>query len=356
MKLYNEVPKCIKSVYNKLQDDESRMVFNGRLQYFLDGNLNLFIKNIVCPVHTKQKLDKVIAELKIKKAKGNTIICWGAGMFGKNMNAILNYYNLNPDCFCDADAEKKQLASVKVITPDELFSNYREPVVIITTFRYLDEIRKKLLFGGFKSNNIYDQFAVAERNSDEDYWTHNFIHPVPDEVYIDGGVLDCETIKSFIKFTKGKHSKIYGFEPDPLSYEQCLSIIERDKLMRVKMINKGLWSETTTLRFNNTNDGGACIDDNGKNIINVSTIDESVGDDRVTFIKLDVEGAELEALKGAKETIRRDKPRLAICVYHKPEDILELPLYLLEVMPEYKFFLRHETPGIGQTVLYAFID
>jgi hypothetical protein len=125
--------------------------------------------------------------------------------------------------------------------------------------------------------------------------------------------------------------------------------------MHIEMINKGLWSEATTLRFNDTNSGNSRVDDSGKDKIDVCTIDKSVDTDRVTFIKLDIEGAELEALKGAKETILRNKPRLAICVYHKPEDILEIPLYLQEIMPEYKFYLRHDTIGINGTVLYAVV-
>jgi len=78
-----------------------------------------------------------------------------------------------------------------------------------------------------------------------------------------------------------------------------------------------------------------------------------VSDEPVTYIKMDIEGAELNALKGAANTIKKNKPRLAICVYHKPEDILEIPVFLSELVPSYQFYLRHHSQYYIETVLYA---
>ena len=68
---------------------------------------------------------------------------------------------------------------------------------------------------------------------------------------------------------------------------------------------------------------------------------------------MDVEGAELESLKGAKEVIKRDIPKLAICIYHKPEDVITLPLYIKELVPQYKFYLRSYSNADNEMVLYA---
>ena len=98
----------------------------------------------------------------------------------------------------------------------------------------------------------------------------------------------------------------------------------------------------------------SCVSENGENHIDVVTIDETIDEnDRVTFIKMDVEGAELESLKGAKHIICRDKPKLAICIYHKPEDMTEIPLYIKSLVPEYKIYVRHHCNSDGETVLYA---
>jgi hypothetical protein len=68
---------------------------------------------------------------------------------------------------------------------------------------------------------------------------------------------------------------------------------------------------------------------------------------------MDIEGAELEAIKGAKRIIEEQKPKLAICVYHKPEDIWELPELILSYNKEYKFYIRHYSYKDNETVLYA---
>ena len=68
---------------------------------------------------------------------------------------------------------------------------------------------------------------------------------------------------------------------------------------------------------------------------------------------MDVEGAELESLKGAQKVIKRDKPKLAVCIYHKPEDILTLPLFIKKLVPEYKFYLRSYSNADNEMVLYA---
>lgn len=72
-----------------------------------------------------------------------------------------------------------------------------------------------------------------------------------------------------------------------------------------------------------------------------------------TFIKMDIEGAEKEALIGAEQIIRCHKPKLAICVYHKPEDIYVLPELINSFREDYRFYLRHYSNTIYETVLYA---
>ena len=77
--------------------------------------------------------------------------------------------------------------------------------------------------------------------------------------------------------------------------------------------------------------------------------------DKVTFIKMDIEGAELNALKGSREIIKKYKPRLAVSVYHKKEDLIEIPLYIKELVPEYKLYIRHYSNAAIETVLYAVV-
>lgn len=98
---------------------------------------------------------------------------------------------------------------------------------------------------------------------------------------------------------------------------------------------------------------GSRVEEEGRIVVNGGDIDSIAKEDRVTYIKMDIEGSELKALEGAKKTIQRNRPKLAVCLYHKFEDIVELPAYILELVPEYKFYIRHYCSDVCETVLYA---
>lgn len=85
----------------------------------------------------------------------------------------------------------------------------------------------------------------------------------------------------------------------------------------------------------------------------VRKLDDVLKGERVTFIKMDIEGSELAALKGAANTIRSQKPKLAICIYHSPQDMLNIPIYIKSLVPEYKIYIRHYTDMMLETVCYA---
>ena len=174
------------------------------------------------------------------------------------------------------------------------------------------------------------------------------------EVFIDCGAYDGGTIKNFVEFSGGKYNKIYSFEPIPRLYEEALRNIKNADIQRVELIQKGVWSHEAVLNFADIGTG-SMICEGGPIPVNVVAIDEVVPkDEKVTFIKMDVEGAEFEALMGAENTIRRCKPKLAVCLYHKPSDVVEIPALITSFSPEYKFYIRqHHARILTETVLYA---
>lgn len=87
--------------------------------------------------------------------------------------------------------------------------------------------------------------------------------------------------------------------------------------------------------------------------IETVALDEFLHGERVTFIKMDIEGVELDALKGAVRIIKEQKPKLAISVYHKADDIIEIPKLIMEMRPDYKLYLRHYSMLANEMVLYA---
>ncbi|MEI0604854.1 FkbM family methyltransferase [Brachyspira alvinipulli] len=91
-------------------------------------------------------------------------------------------------------------------------------------------------------------------------------------------------------------------------------------------------------------------------IIDVISIDNFLDGNPITFLKSDIEGEEFNMLKGAENTIKKYKPKMAISVYHRPDDLLTIPKYIKELVPEYNFSLRHHSLSFNDTVLYCWVN
>lgn len=186
------------------------------------------------------------------------------------------------------------------------------------------------------------------------YFLKDIWGPKENEVFIDGGACIGDTIKNLIRhFGKGVNycKKIYAWEPDESNRGK---LAERYRSYdNIEIVPCGLWSEKTELHFSALGNASSHVSDSGPKSIQVDSIDNVCAGDKVTFIKMDIEGSEPEALRGARKVICRDKPRLAICLYHNPGDFCEVPFLIKEMVPEYRFYIRHHTRNRNETVLYA---
>lgn len=178
--------------------------------------------------------------------------------------------------------------------------------------------------------------------------------PQKEGIFIDGGSFNGDTIRRFIEWNGDfGYEKIIGFEPDKENYETCVKRLR--KFSNVEILNEGLSDKRGMLSFRSDNDNpaGSYFSEGGKTKINVTDIDSYYNAGKISFIKLDVEGYELEALKGAKRVIQKHKPRMAVCVYHKEQDLLDCAGLLLKCRPDYQFYIRMYTNTYCETVLYA---
>lgn len=186
--------------------------------------------------------------------------------------------------------------------------------------------------------------------------------PRQGEIFIDCGAYDGDTIRDFVEWTNHEYEGIYSFEPSDSNYARCKQYVEEKNIENCVLIKKGTWSETTTLKFSSymfdTGDHVVTDASLGEDVVVVeaTSIDEVLSGKKATFIKMDVEGSEMQSLKGARETIMNYAPRLAIAVYHKPEDLFDIPLYILSLNSNYRFKLRHYSSCSCETVLYAESD
>jgi FkbM family methyltransferase len=275
--------------------------------------------------------------------------------------------------FCDSDEEKIKKANgvhlgLPIITRDTLLSDkaYQNCNIVITSTAYFDEIYHSLIADGVPAEKIVSspgKFPIPQ------YFCKEILPPVKDEIFIDAGCLDGNTMKQFVDYCSGNYKKIIGFEPMPVSYSTTVANIEKWSMANVEMFQKGLWSSEEELSFTirvkkgnlvgssrmaSLHKDSSAIVESQEIIVQTIALDSVAGGEKVTFIKMDIEGAELEALKGAKNTILQNKPKLAICLYHKPEDIVEIPEFLSGLGLDYTFYIRHHRyMGYGETVLYA---
>jgi FkbM family methyltransferase len=226
--------------------------------------------------------------------------------------------------------------------PIDVLLSHKED--LIKAFRmYEDEESKKTFLGVLKYRLFLDKKYIHEvmRGISMEHFEVGLINLSKEEVFVDGGAFDGDTIKTFIKKTKNKFEKIYAFEPDPTSFKKLNLYVKSLKDKRISIAKKGLGITKSFASFINEGSFGSKISKTGGIKINIVALDEALKNKKPTFIKFDIEGAEIDALKGAKNVIRKNKPKLAICVYHKPADFWEIPFLIKRLLPEYKLHLRH---------------
>ena len=172
-----------------------------------------------------------------------------------------------------------------------------------------------------------------------------------DEAYVDAGTFDGDTIRSFIERVHGRFEAVYGFEPDPLTFAKLKANFSNEP--RVHPIHAGLHSKAGTLRFRDDASRGAIFASDGEIEMPVTTLDDALGGRRLTYVKMNIEGAEMDALQGGRRSISTWRPRLAISLYHRASDLWRIPQRVLELNPDYRLYVRQHDGGIIETVLYA---
>jgi len=224
-----------------------------------------------------------------------------------------------------------------------------------------DETSKKILTGiiknWFSSINNFVNINNWKKTEGNQYFPHEIIKLKEDEVFIDGGAFDGDTIEVFLKETSSKFNKIISYELDKNNYQKLIkNIYKYEPEINNKIIsyNLGLLDKNKNTSYCSSSTS-AIIDSDSNEIGKVIKLSEHLKNTIPSYIKMDIEGAELEALKGAEEVIKKYKPKLAICVYHKPEHFWEVPLFIKKIVPEYKIYLRHHSHDITETVCYAVV-
>jgi FkbM family methyltransferase len=173
--------------------------------------------------------------------------------------------------------------------------------------------------------------------------------------FIDCGSFDGDTLETLRK-AYGTIETIAAFEPDPENFENLSRMVKSGEppfARQTFLYPCGVWSRTTQLRFASGAAGGSHISPVGETQVQCVSLDEALPDFRPTLIKMDIEGAEYQALLGAREMICGHKPGLAVCLYHRPEHLWQIPLLAREWLPGCRFYLRAYHNAGFDLVMYA---
>lgn len=209
-------------------------------------------------------------------------------------------------------------------------------------------MRARLLDVRFPTKNVFiSAYDLSVVHCGKQYF--DMFEPGEKEVFVDAGAYNGDTIDNFLTWVGNGEYKIYAIEP---LKDMCDEIKDK-KIPNVEILNCAAWNKKAKVSFVSNMRGSAVGKEDTESMLWGRKIDEIVGGDRVSLIKMDIEGAELKALEGARETILKYLPRLAISIYHKYEDIYEIGSYILGLNPNYKLYIRHYTTCSFETVLYA---
>lgn len=190
----------------------------------------------------------------------------------------------------------------------------------------------------FKISGKIDYLRHCETDKDEVF--RNILKPHGHECFADLGAYNGDTIRELLSYTDGAYDSITALEPDKRNFNKLSRYAEECLTGKVELVQAGGWSEDTVLTFAAKAGRNSALAKQGIPT-QMRSLDSVLGGAPCTMLKLDVEGAEHQALLGAAQAIKSHHPRLNVACYHRNEDLFDLPALLKELDPSYKLYLRH---------------
>lgn len=358
-----EFIKMAQNVYSHLSDETSRKIFEARCLYATTGDVGAMTglgakyRSLGCDIEGYAE----------KLQKGSHCLIYGAGVAGHYLAARFIRFGVSVDAFIEADENKTgkdETTGIRIISEKELCENkamYADKAVVVSfsVKAVADATIKRLREdAGIAAENIvagvYDW-----RNNSAQYF--DFFGPGENEVFVDCGCYDGGTCYRFVGWCGQKgYEHIYSFEADPKNYEKCKALLE--PLGKCELYPYGTARENEKVYFASKGFEDSSIiskeEAEKRNFEGVETIetvalDEVLKGKKITFLKMDVEGAEYDALLGAEKLIKECRPRMAISIYHKLEDFVTIPDLILKMHPDYRITFRHYGLDDLETIMYA---
>lgn len=233
---------------------------------------------------------------------------------------------------------------------------------VYKAYELMADEKSKIIFRNFIKFHILFSQDIFFNYDPECYFPRGL--PINHSCFIDAGAADGDTFKSWLKkgFPVTSDDRYFAFEPSPSEYESLKSFVSglpTEIREKVTIYNAGLGDLATILYLSCAGKSSRLTkhamnnDNNIGRYVQVMRVDDVLASFRPTFLKADVEGAEMHLLEGAKDTIARCLPDMAISVYHRYSDIWNIPLWIVQQNDNYNIFLRHHSRAYDDVVCYA---
>ena len=354
-----------------------------------------------------QKFKKKIENLNQEKL----IIIYGAGIRGTDLKHFLEMFSIKVNVFFDKKAEQiKQVEDIPVVLPESLVLSDKEKSeafvfnavndgddVVINNYlmdlgyKRLSSISEWWFFNCWVSKEYLFKMQEKEQfimdalklwndeksiktyiNNIQCYITREYVHGTRIETeeqyfpkdfklekgygcFVDCGAFTGDTILR-VNENIGTINTLIAFEPDLINFEKLTKNISNFKEQiadNLLLYPCGVWSKTEKLKFSNRGGSGSTLAAEGDTVIQCVSLDDALFKIKPTLIKMDIEGAEYNAVKGSKGIIQKYKPDLAICLYHNINHLWDIPLLIEGWDLGYKFYLREYQLYNHETVMYA---
>ena len=352
-----------RNVYTHLNDEISKKIFEAKILYASTGDVG-YITGLE-PKYRNLNSDMQVYVEKLQK--GSHCLIHGTGVAAHYLAGRFKRFGVTVDSFIDPDESKgpvDEQTGIRIITEKELAENkalYGDKTFVVSYSKKLvaDEVRKRLVEEiGINEKNICSG-VFDWRNNQGQYF--DFFEAKENEVFVDCGCFDGATCYNFAGWCGHKgFDHIYSFEADPKNYEKSKAALE--PLGKCELFPYGTADVNKKVYFAADAFETSCIisreeaekrNFEGVEEIETVALDDVLAGKRITFIKMDIEGAEYEALIGARKLIMENRPRMAISVYHKFEDFVTLANLVLEMHPDYRISFRHYGFDELETIMYV---
>jgi FkbM family methyltransferase len=293
--------------------------------------------------------------------------------FGSDAVFIVTIYN-NNHSFPDTRAQLLELGCEKVVSVIPLRWKYWES--FLPYFR--DDLPHKVLleadairrafslwndepsrreFVAQVSWRLHGDFDVLGAfDADQEYFPEDLFRFNGDDLIVDVGAFDGDTIRRFLKLRGNEFRGIVALEPDPENFGKLRKYVVElpvDVAVKIEAHALAAASHAGKLRFAGGEGVASAVSNTGSIEVSCVRLDDLLVARHATYIKMDVEGAEPDAIEGCKRILKEERPILAVCVYHAQDHLWNIPIALSRITQDYHFFLRPHMPECWDTVCYA---